>query len=431
MKHNKNIDEIVTKILKESLEDKVIAVTKNIKRKLQESVCEECGKEICECSNMEEEMKEEDKTNACETYKYHLENFGEDDERTQEFKVKCGEDVELDEELHGNQHKLDVAKPKGKLTSADFKKLRGETDESECSECGSGYMEESETEEGNAFTGALVSAKKKGKDSFEVDGKKYQVKESNKKNTLSLTENELIDLIESIVNEQKAIDNNKKGETKNQKTNIKKQTPKGLQVYEKVHGQDNKQNDDYIKSVAKKFKEYLKNGSKGEYDMNPKHFPKGNGELAKMSKKSYVPSEAVDEYVDAFAYPGQTNLRYDEIKPNDDRIKKQLEGDPTMGNSQEYANAVKSDVGKKFKKNYDENLYGAEQADASYKRFPAPVDVEGETTQSGSLKSKKSSTKKAKQILNKLESVEDRKNMKLTEEFQKITKLMNYSNKTQ
>ena len=30
------------------------------------------------------------------------------------------------EALKGNQHKLDVAEPKGKLTSADFKKLRGE-----------------------------------------------------------------------------------------------------------------------------------------------------------------------------------------------------------------------------------------------------------------------------------------------------------------
>ena len=30
------------------------------------------------------------------------------------------------EELKGNQHKLDVAEPKGKLTAADFKKLRGE-----------------------------------------------------------------------------------------------------------------------------------------------------------------------------------------------------------------------------------------------------------------------------------------------------------------
>lgn len=35
-------------------------------------------------------------------------------------------DQKVNEELKGNQHKLDVAEPKGKLTSADFKKLRGE-----------------------------------------------------------------------------------------------------------------------------------------------------------------------------------------------------------------------------------------------------------------------------------------------------------------
>ena len=39
-------------------------------------------------------------------------------------------------------------------------------------------MEEAETEEGNAFSGALAKAKESGDDSFEVDGKKYSVKEA-------------------------------------------------------------------------------------------------------------------------------------------------------------------------------------------------------------------------------------------------------------
>ena len=34
------------------------------------------------------------------------------------------ESAEIGEKLKGNQDKLDVAAPKGKLTSADFKKLR-------------------------------------------------------------------------------------------------------------------------------------------------------------------------------------------------------------------------------------------------------------------------------------------------------------------
>ena len=38
--------------------------------------------------------------------------------------------------------------------------------------------EDGETDEGNAFTGALAKAKESGKDSFEVDGKKFDVKET-------------------------------------------------------------------------------------------------------------------------------------------------------------------------------------------------------------------------------------------------------------
>ena len=34
------------------------------------------------------------------------------------------EEIDMDEELHGNQSKIDVAPPKGKITAADFKKLR-------------------------------------------------------------------------------------------------------------------------------------------------------------------------------------------------------------------------------------------------------------------------------------------------------------------
>ena len=72
----------------------------------------------------------------------------------------------MGEGLYGNQKRLDKNK-NNKIDSEDFKMLRKEDDD--------------ELEEGNAFTGALSKAKKSGKDSFEVDGKKYSVKESNKK----------------------------------------------------------------------------------------------------------------------------------------------------------------------------------------------------------------------------------------------------------
>ena len=402
---------------------------------------------------------------------------------------------QMDEKLKGGQKKLDVAEPKGKLTKADFDKLRDMKEESygdtelttvkpygdfdttkpkvgKVKNVGDKYErevakefneemtekhspedledfvrsvmkgmgwpykekrdefdgrpskvigvysdinkqrnEEDETLEGNEFSGARADAIENGDDTFEVDGKVYPVKE-NKKSKLTLTEDELIDLIEKIVNEQTEV----------------KDTNKSLKVSADV-------NNDYIKSVTKKMKNYLKTGSKGEYEMNPKIFPKGNGELAKMDKKAYVPSQAVEEYEDAFSYPGQTNLRYDEIQPNDSQIEKYLEGDATTGNSQEAGNAVASDTGKKFMKNYKENLYGAEQADASYKRQPQPVDLAGEDTSSGNLKSKRgkktSSAQKAQDILNQLESVDEKTQNILSEEMNKMKHLLSYNKKTQ
>ena len=47
-------------------------------------------------------------------------------------------------------------------------------------------------------------------------------------------------------------------------------------------------------------------------------------------------------------------------------------------------------TGDRFKKNFDDNLYGAEQMEVSYNRQPQPVDVAGNKKQTGSLKSIKS-----------------------------------------
>lgn len=352
---------------------------------------------------------------------------------------------DMTEKLHGGQKKLDVAEPKGKLTKADFDKLRNKKETKEESygdtemdsvkaygdfdtvkpkvgkvknvgyeyekKVAKEFNEADETVEGNEFSAALAKAREEGKDSFEVDGKTYPVKE-NMKNVLTLTEDEIIELIEKIVMEQSIVPSTNKSLKQSKTTN-----------------------DDHIKAVTKKMKEYLKDGSKAPYEADPKIFPKGNGELAKMAKKAYVPSEAVEEYEDAFSYPGQTNLRFDEIAPNDEAIQKYLEGDSSTGNSQEYANAVPSNTGKKFMKNYKENLYGAEQADASYKRQPQPVDLAGDDTSDGKLASKrggkKTSAQKAQDILTKLESVDEKKSSLIKEDMEKMRKLLNYNQKTQ
>jgi len=397
-------------------------------------------------------------------------------------------------------------------------------------------MDEAETEEGNAFSGALAKAKESGDDSFKVDGKKYSVKEARdkfdgrkskvigvdsnikkqremkedddkfiqkihmkkgalhkklgipegdkipqsklkslkaelhkksegdkklsaadskllkqvnlaltlksvkeNKNSLRLTETELIDMIESLVLEQKVKD-------VAEKNNISKKEATGLKKTEKVLGKNKSEGDSYFKELAKKMTDYLKDSTsstKEKYVMNPENFPQSNYDMEKEhNEMKYHPSEAVEEYIEAFSYPGMTNLVYDEIKPDDERIHKQLKGDSMFGNAvtdkdgKALGNVVPSKVGERFKKNYDENLYGAEQMKASYKRQPQPVEVEGNGKSSGSLKSKKgadkpSSIAKATKILNTLESTENKKEKRINEDMEKMKNLIGYNRKTQ
>ena len=176
--------------------------------------------------------------------------------------------------------------------------------------------------------------------------------------------------------------------------------------------------------------EYVKAGSKGNFEMNPKHFPKGNGELEKMDKKAYIPSEDVTEYIDAYAYPGMTNLNYDEIKPNDEWVEDNIKGSAKTGNSSEYANAVETEVGEKFVKNYKENPYGKQQKNASYKRQSQPVDIAGEYNPKNSSKSKSSG--KGQKALDKLsESVKVESKNLINEEMETMKKLISYNQRTQ
>ena len=379
---------------------------------------------------------------------------------------------ETTERLHGGQKKLDVAEPKGKLTKADFLKLQ--------------KMEE-EVEEGNAFTGALSKAKKEGKKSFKVDGKEFEVTEdlggmglgmghddfekmnfADEENMevqrvkkkymrnypeeidqevdfvsddedpisyrikmgdgdfLDLGESELIDMIEELVTEEKVKDNLKKTGK-----------PAGLVQYDRVSKKDKEQNSKANKESFKKMADYVKAGSKDTFKSNPVTFPKGNGELAKMDKKAYTASEYVDEYIDAFAYPGQTNIVFDEIKPDDKKIEMYLKGNRLTGNAQvddegnPLGNVVPSKLGEKMYKNYEDNLYGAEQLEASYKRQSQPVDVAGEVTQKGKLKSKKSSSAaKAQKVLDNVsESISNEKSLLLNEEMANMKKLIGYQYK--
>ena len=445
----------------------------------------------------------------------------------------------LDEKLFGNQKFIaKQAEPKNKITAADLKKLRD--------------RKKTDVDEGNAFTGALAKAKEKGKDSFEVGGKKFDVKEGlydvediNPDNEFDyVEEDEFVDvdeLLQEIENELRINEGNAfgwalknardKGESsfelngktyevsegkskKSKKDNkwiqdaikkpgalrkkmgvekdedipaeklkskskelkkkaegdkklsksdlktskqvnlalnlkkmnesklylsedemvdlieklVREERVKGLDVTNKNLKASKKENDDYIKSVSAKMKDYLKDGSKGEYTENPENFPLGNGQIEKMNKKAYTQSEEVDEYIEDFAYPGQTNLVFDEIKPDDERIEKHLKGNKTTGNAEvdeegkAYGNVVPSKTGDKFMKNYQKNAYGQEQMNASYKRYPQEtIEVSGENTKS----------KRKQSALSKLSESEIETNNLIKEEFNKIQHLMGYNKKTQ
>jgi hypothetical protein len=401
----------------------------------------------------------------------------------EEIKKKSSE---VSEKLHGGQHKLDVAKPKGKLTRADFEKL-GDMKEGE-------DMEEQETEEGNAFSGALAKAKKYGKDSFEVDGKKYQVKESRRvkevkeedkwiqktdmkkgelrkklgipegekipKTKLNSLKKELmkkgegdkklsasdskllkqVNLALNLGNLKENVHSIKLTETelvdlieniikeqptkpKSVKNNIEIKTPVGLNAVKKANSETGKINNKQTEDLSKKMNDYMKTGSKEKFTPEPKHFPMGNGELEEMDKMAYVPNKAAKEYVDNLAYPSILNLNYDEIHPNEEWVENNLVGSSKTGNNSEWANSVDTGVNKKFNEVRKKNLYGKEKQ-RSYKRVTQPVDNPGNGKESAD-------NKELDNIFKQLESVDVRKEKLLKEEMDKMKKFIQYNDRTQ
>ena len=310
---------------------------------------------------------------------------------------------EINEKLYGGQKKLDKNK-NGKIDSSDFKLLRKKNIKGNS---------EKEMEEGNKFTGMLAKARKG--DKFTLDGKtytdksNYDVNESieyrikdNLGDFIRLNESELIDFIENIVNEQK--------------TKLKVfGKPKGLTTYEKAHKESGKENEEYFKSLNKKMKDYLKDGSKGKFEMEPKHFPKGNGELAKMDKKAYKMTDDLEDF--NYEIGGQNFPVPDAIDYNEDWMDKLFQGDSMTGNAPG-GNALESETNKRFNKMRKKNTL-KKIKDQSYKRVPQPVFNEKPGNETG------------KGLGLKLETIETKKVIKLNEEFDKIKNLFSYNRKTQ
>ena len=427
MKTLKNyIDSVVNKVLSESLEERADEIIDKLKSDVTEEddmdgfeelefnedmeegeTCEQCGSmmsegECSECGYKMEGLYEESDPKS-EKCKFHEEVFGSDDERTIRF---CGKDKsEMTERLHGRQKQLDRNK-NNRIDSEDFKLLR--------------KSNKKETKEGKKFPDLSGDGKVTRKDVLMGRGVKLNGKDKKSTNeSVKLTEDEMIDLIERIVNEEK--------------DNIKKMSkPKGLSTYETAIGKSKKENDDYIKSVTKKMKEYLNDGSKEDYTMEAEHFPESNGQMdKKMAKKTYKASDAVEEYIEAFSSAGQENLVYDEIHPNEDWVSDNIEGSSRTGNNPKWANSVETNVNKNRNKIRKENLLGALKKQA-YNKSPQPVvtDEAGEVTNGGKNNSKKSNTKTNK-IMNQLESTEEKKEKLIKEDIDKMNRMLGYNKKTQ
>ena len=422
---NNYIDSIVKKTLKESLEERAETLLNKIKSKVNEIDDDTMTDDEWQEIPMDEETYEgetceqcggtmnEGQCNEC-GYGGMMESSDMDFDPSEKLSRVCDEDgedydaqaceshkryagAEMTEALFGGQKKIDKNK-NNKIDSEDFKMLRS--------------GKKSETKEGKKFPDLSGDGKVTRKDV--LMGRGVKLKES-----IKLTEDEMIDMIEKIVREEK--------------DNIKKMSkPKGLAAYETAIGKSKKENDDYIKSVTQKMKDYLKDGSKEDYTMEAEHFPESNGQMdKKMAKKTYKASDAVEEYVEAFSSAGQENLVYDEIHPNEDWVTDNIEGSSRTGNNPKWANAVETPVNKNRNKIRKDNLLGALKKQA-YNKSPQPVvtDEAGEVTKGEKNTSNKSNTKTNK-IMNQLESTQEKKTKLLNEEINKMSNLLNYNRKTQ
>lgn len=417
MKTLKNyIDSVVNKVLRESLEEKADEIIDKIKSNvteeddmdgfeelefdeeyMNESECSECGGmmregECSECGYKMEGIYEADFDPMEKLERVCNEESDQYDEEACKSHKKYAKS-EMTERLYGNQGEIDFNKNKI-IDREDFKLLR--------------KSKKGETKEGKKFPDLSGDGKVTRKDilmgrGVKLDGKKKQ------NESVKLTEEEMIDLIERIVNEEK--------------DNIRKQSnPPGVSTTKKNLDKSKKENDDYIKSVTKKMKEYLKDGSKGDFDFEPKIFPKGNGELGEMKKKTYKPTKEVEEYIENFSSAGQENLVFDEIHPNEEKMDEYMEGSSKAGNNPKWANAVETDVNKRRNKVRKRNLLGVLKKKEGYNRQAQPVY---------DYKKDSEEEKDVARIFQALESTEDKKEKLIKEDIEKMNHLLGYNKKTQ
>ena len=357
---------------------------------MYEGVCNECGTSLGMMDESEDVEMNETNVEGCKTVKEVVKSQnGEVTELDQQLmeRYNCGSLKEslirrglMKESLKGNQKKIDKNK-NNKIDAEDFTLLR--------------KGKKTETKEGSKPD--FLDLDKDGDKKEPM--KKASKDKKTKKETVRVTESELISLIENIVNEELKIPGNK---------------PKGLAEYEKAHKASGKENTEYFKSLKKKMDDYLKDGSKGKYEENPKHFPKGNGELAKMDKKAFSMTDELEDF--NYELAGLNIPTPDAIDFNEEFMDDLYTGSHKTGNGPG-GNAIESEANERFNKLRKKDTL-KKLKDQSYKRVSQPVYNE------------KSGDAKGKGLNIKLEST-DKETKVLNEEFIKIKNLMNYDRKTQ
>jgi len=222
----------------------------------------------------------------------------------------------------------------------------------------------------------------------ECDSMKESTK---KKKVLRLTESEMFEMIKKMVSESLP----------------------GLDVTNRVKKESKKYNEDNAKEVESKIKKATTiNGSDNS------EFPHQNNSGTKVARQN---DEDDDEFVQDNRGGTALNLDYD-TEPSEkfkERLKSALEGDSKMGNSQDAANVIKSDLGKKLaaqsvrkkKKEKDAPMYNKD-AQPIKKVKPSMYDKDDQP-----VKEVNESTKISSTLIN--------------EEIERMKNMANYNKKTQ
>jgi hypothetical protein len=325
------------------------------------------------------------------------------------FEKKMKKDI--DEKLVGKQSKIDKNK-NGKIDGEDFKLLK------------KGKKEVKEKLVGKQ---SKIDKNKNGK----IDGEDFKLLKKGKK-SVKMTEESLISFIENIVNEtsdvavkNKSVKMTEEGlvsfirnivNEADSDTLTKK--PKSLTDVESLLRKSKSENEKNLKDVGKKMTEYIKYGSNGKYVENPDSYPQSNMQLKKSDITAYRMDDAEEEYVENLGRgPGMENLEYDEVDPNEEWMTDNIEGSSRTGNNPKWANAVETDVNKKMNTKRKKNYYAAEKKRAYQKSQDVHI-VQNDDKRPDFIKKMKG------------ESIENNGAV-LSEEFNKMKKLINYNKITQ